>query len=90
LRATRHWDVQGSFVLSRGMGYHYYDNAQSEFLVSYTRGWRGSVKDGDINVPVSFPMRFSVGVQQQTFYNFPGSASANKSILLPVVHFTLF
>jgi hypothetical protein len=35
-------------------------------------------------------MRFSVGVQQQTFYNFPGSASANKSIILPVVHFTLF
>ena len=70
-RATRHWDVQGSFVLSRGMGYHSYDNAQSEFLVSYTRGWRGSVKDGDINVPVSFPMRFSVGVQQQTFLQLP-------------------
>jgi tetratricopeptide (TPR) repeat protein len=90
LRATRHWNVQGSFVLSRGMGYHFYDNAQSEVLVSYTRGWRGSVKDGEIDVPVSFPMRFSVGVQQQTFYNFPGSADVNRSTILPVVHFTLF
>jgi tetratricopeptide (TPR) repeat protein len=90
LRATRHWNVQGSFVLSRGMGYHFYDNAQSEVLVSYTRGWRGSVKDGEIDVPVSFPMRFSVGVQQQTFYNFPGSANVNRSTILPVVHLTLF
>jgi tetratricopeptide (TPR) repeat protein len=89
-RATRHWNVQGSFVLSRGMGYHFYDNAQSELLVSYTRGWKGSVKDGEFDVPVSFPMRFSVGLQQQTFYNFPGSSSVTKSTILPVVHFTLF
>jgi tetratricopeptide (TPR) repeat protein len=86
-RATPHWAVQGSFVLSRGSGYHYYDNAQSEFLVSYTRAWRGSVKDSGAEVPVSFPMRFSIGVQQQTFYNFPGST---RSTVLPVVHFTLF
>jgi tetratricopeptide (TPR) repeat protein len=90
LRATRHWQVQGSFVLSRGMGYHFYDNAQSELLVSYTRGWRGSVKDGEIDVPVSFPMRFSVGVQQQSFYNFPGTPGVNRNTILPVVHFTLF
>ena len=86
-RATRHWNVQGSFVLSRGMGYHFYDNAQSELLVSYTRGWKGSVKDGEFDVPVSFPMRFSVGVQQQTFYNFPGSSSVNESTILPVCAF---
>lgn len=90
LKATPHWGVQGSFVLSRGMGYHFYDNAQSELLVSYTRGWRGSVKDGDVNVPVSFPMRFSVGVEQQTFYNFPGFGNLGKSTILPVVHLTLF
>lgn len=90
LKATPHWGVQGSFLLSRGMGYHFYDNAQSEFLVSYTRGWRGSVKDGDVSVPVSFPMRFSVGVQQQTFYNFPGSGNSGQSTILPVVHLTLF
>jgi hypothetical protein len=87
LRATRHWDVQGSFVLSRGAGYHLYDNAQSEFLVSYVRGFRGNVKDGTGEVPVSFPMRFSLGIQQQTFYDFPG---AKRSTVLPVVHFTLF
>jgi tetratricopeptide (TPR) repeat protein len=86
-RATRHWDVQGSFVLSRGMGYHPYDNVQSELLVSYVHGLHGSVRDSGDQVPVRFPMRFSLGVQQQTFYNFPGSST---STVLPVVHFTLF
>jgi hypothetical protein len=39
-------------------------------------------------VPVSYPMRFSIGIQQQTFYDFPGSSG--KTTLLPIVHFTLF
>ncbi len=86
-RANSSWTVQGSFVLSRGAGYHAYDNAQSEFLVTYTRGLRRNIRDGIGEVPVSYPMRFSLGVQQQTFYDFPGSS---RSTVLPVVHFTLF
>ena len=86
-RANPRWTVQGSFLLSRGMGYHQYDNAQSEFLVSYMRPVRGSVKDGTGEIPVSYPFRFSVGVQQQTFYNFAGTS---KTTLLPVLHFTLY
>ena len=86
-RATPRWSVQGSVILSRGSGYHAYDNAQSEFLVSYVRPLRGRLKDGMGEVPVSFPMRFSFGLQQQTFYDFPGSS---RTTLLPVVHFTLF
>jgi tetratricopeptide (TPR) repeat protein len=86
-RANPHWSVQGSFVLSRGAGYHAYDNAHSEFLVSYVRPLRGSLKDGMGEVPVSYPMRFSFGIEQQTFYDFPGSS---RTTVLPVVHFTLF
>lgn len=88
-RATPRWSFQGSFVLSRGMGYHPYDNVQSEFLLSYVRPLHGSVREGSGDVPVSYPMRFSVGLEQQTFYDFPGSGS-KTSTLLPVVHFTLF
>ncbi len=86
-RANPRWNVSGSFVLSRGAGFHAYDNAQSELLVSYTRSLRGSVRDGSGEVPVRYPMRFSFGVQQQTFYDFPGSS---RTTVLPVVHFTLF
>jgi tetratricopeptide (TPR) repeat protein len=86
-RASSHWSVQGSFVLSRGEGYHAYDNTQSEFLVSYVSSLHGTVRDGGGEVKVAYPMRFSVGVAQQTFYDFPGST---RTTLLPVVHFSLF
>jgi tetratricopeptide (TPR) repeat protein len=87
LHASPRWSVEGSFVLSRGSGYHAYDNVQSEFLVSYIRPLRGSVKDGTGEVGVAYPMRLSFGIQQQTFYDFPGSS---RTTVLPVVHFTLF
>jgi hypothetical protein len=86
-RANPRWNVQGSFLLSRGAGYHQYDNAQSEFLVSYTRPMRGTLKDDAGGAPVAHPFRFSFGIQQQTFYDFAGSA---RTTVLPVVHFTLF
>ena len=87
IRATPRWSVQGSAVISRGSGFHAYDNVQSQLLVSYVRPLRGSVKDGSVETPVSFPLRFSIGVQQQSFYNFPGSS---RNTVLPVVHLTLF
>ncbi len=85
-RANPRWNVQGSFLLSRGAGYHEYDNAQSEFLVFYTRASRGSFKDGS-SAPVAYPFRFSLGIQQQTFYSFAGGS---RNTILPVIHFTLF
>ena len=87
IRATPRWTVQGSAVISRGAGFHAYDNVQSQLLVSYIRPLRGKVRDGSMETPVSFPLRFSIGVQQQTFYNFPGSST---NTVLPVVHLTLF
>jgi len=86
-RASPRWNVQGSFVLSRGEGYHEYDNAQSEFLVSYTRAVRGAAQDVANGAPIPHPMRFSFGLQQQTFYDFAGTT---KNTILPVVHFNLF
>ncbi len=87
LRATRRWSMQGSFVLSRGQGYHTYDNALSEFTVSYVRSMRGSMKGSDSETSISYPIRFSAGIEQQSFYDFPGST---RTTLLPVVHLTLF
>jgi tetratricopeptide (TPR) repeat protein len=86
-KATPRWSLQGSVVVSRGSGFHAYDNVQSQFLVSYVRPLHGSVRDGEGETRVAFPLRFSLGVQQQTFYDFPGSS---RSTVLPVVHLTLF
>ncbi|HUA14211.1 MAG TPA: tetratricopeptide repeat protein [Verrucomicrobiae bacterium] len=87
IHASPRWSVEGSFVLSRGEGYHAYDNTQSQLLVSYVRPLRSTLNDGGGEVPVSYPMRFSFGIEQQTFYDFPGSS---RTTLLPVVHFSIF
>jgi len=81
------WSVQGSFLMSRGQGFHTYDNVQNEFLVSYVKPMRGAVNDGTGETPVSYPLRFSFGLQQQTFYDFPGGG---RTTVLPVIRLTLF
>ncbi|HEY6768168.1 MAG TPA: tetratricopeptide repeat protein [Candidatus Sulfotelmatobacter sp.] len=86
-RGNPRWSLQGSFLLSQGKGYHEYDNAQSEFVFSYMRPIHGNLRDGSGDIPVAYPFRLSVGLQQQTFYSFAGSS---KTTVLPVVHFTLF
>ncbi len=86
-RVSPQWDVQGSFLESHGQGYHEYNNAQSEFLASYTRVSRNSVSNGIGEVPAGHPFRISFGLQQQTFYNFAGGV---RNTILPVVHFNLF
>lgn len=86
-RATPRWSIQGSVVVSRGSGFHAYDNVESQFLVSYVRPLRGSIRDQIGETSVSFPLRFSLGVEQQSFYDFPGSS---RTTVLPVVHITLF
>jgi tetratricopeptide (TPR) repeat protein len=85
-RASPRWNVQGSFILSRGEGYHAYDNAHSQLLISYMRPMRRKLADGT-EASVSYPARFSFGIEQQTFYNFTGQSATT---ILPVVHFTLF
>ena len=85
-RASPRWDVQGNFLLQRGEGFHQYDNAESEFQLSYTRSVHHTLKDGTPETS-SYPFRLSLGVQQQTFYSFDGST---RTAVLPVIHFTLF
>ncbi|MGA2387431.1 MAG: tetratricopeptide repeat protein [Candidatus Sulfotelmatobacter sp.] len=86
-RANSRWDVQGSFLLSRGQGFHEYDNAQSQFVVSYTHSRGGILKGDGEGPPAAHPFQISAGVQQQTFYSFDGGS---RSTILPVIHFTLF
>jgi len=78
------WSLRGGFELSRGEGFHDYDNATSELLVSYTRPFR---RAGDVDgVSVAYPFRLSFGIQQQEFYNFSGHGTT----VLPVVQLNLF
>ena len=85
---TAHWEAQGSFFWSQGKGLHAYDNLQNEFTISYVKGLRGAINDGMGNTAVSYPLRFTVGLAQQSFYNFPGQSGRNT--FLPIVRLTLF
>ena len=85
--ATKHWAVQASGIWSRGAGFHAYDNVNNQFLVTYVRPVERSLHDGVGNVPVSYPLSFSFGLQQQTFYDFSGT---NRNTFLPVIRLTIF
>jgi len=87
LKVRPRWSVSASGSWSQGKGFHSYDSASTAFLVSYAREVRAVRKDGVESASVSYPMRLSFGLEQQTFYDFPGRA---HTAVVPVVKFKLF
>jgi hypothetical protein len=85
---NKQWSIDGNFSLSRGMSLHDYDNFATGVFVSYVRHWRRSVPDGAGQVPVDYPLRFSAGFEQDTFYNFTGNGS--RMMFRPVIRLTIF
>jgi hypothetical protein len=69
------------------MGISTYDNIQNGIFISYLRPLHRSWNDGAGEVPVEYPLRFSIGFQQDNFTNFPGSGHA---IVRPVIRLSLF
>lgn len=86
-RATDRWSAEGLFSFSRGQGFHDYDNVQSSLLINYVKPLRRMVNDGVAEVPVEYPIRFSIGMQTANYYNFSGRG---QTILRPVFRLTLF
>lgn len=84
---TSHWAVHANGQWSRGEGFHAYDNFNNEVTVSYMRTLQRPVNDGLGEVPVNYPMRFSLGIAQQTFYDFQGK---NRESFVPIVRINLF
>jgi len=84
---TKHWSLNATGSWSSGRSFHSYDNVTSGFVVSYVRERRFHRNDGAESASVSYPMRFSFGLEQQTFYDFPGNS---HTAVVPVVRFTLF
>lgn len=86
-RPTRRWSVDADFAFSRGEGFHAYDNMHSGFFISYVKPLRKSMADGTGSVPVEYPLQFSVGLQQEQFFQFTGHGQA---LFRPVFRLTLF
>ena len=82
------WDVTGSFDLTRGEGFHLYDNTEGGFLITYMKPLRRSLNDGTGGIAVDYPLRISAGLQQQTFFSFTGAGKTTT--FRPVVRISLF
>jgi tetratricopeptide (TPR) repeat protein len=76
-----HWTLSATGAWSSGRDFHAYDSFTSNVVVTYTRerGWGTSVNTEAMTV--TYPMRFSFGFGQQSFYNFPGH---ERTQLVPV------
>jgi hypothetical protein len=86
-KVSSHWSINAAGAWSQGKGFHAYDSVSTGFLVSYVRDVRAVRKDGIETASVSYPMRFSFGMEEQTFYSFPGQG---RTAIVPVIRFKLF
>jgi tetratricopeptide (TPR) repeat protein len=84
---TRNWSLQASVAYSRNMGAHVYDAVQSGFAISYAMPVHRSFKEASREVELKYPIRFSAGMQQETFFNFTGG---QKQQFRPYLRITLF
>jgi hypothetical protein len=81
------WDVQLSSAYSNTRSFHAYDAIQNGVSVSYARPFRRKFNDDSGAVVLEYPIRFSAGVQQETFFNF---TSSKNQQLRPYVRISLF
>lgn len=84
---SEHWSLSATGAWSSGRGFHAYDNMTSGVLVSYVRTHQLQRADGHETASVAYPIRFSFGLQQQTFYDFPGNSHTS---VIPVIRLSLF
>lgn len=86
-KPTINWSINANVAYSRGMGIHDYDNVQNGIFISYIKPLRRVWNDGVDKVPVEYPIRFSIGFQQDNFMNFAGRG---QSIYRPVFSLSFF
>ncbi len=83
----RNWDLQFSSAYSSVRGFHVYDATQNAVSISYSRPLRRIFNDNSTPLALKYPIRFSAGVQQETFINFSG---AQNQQFRPFAEITIF
>jgi hypothetical protein len=76
-----------SSAYSSTRSFHVYDAIQNGFSLSYARPFRRKFNDDSGTVILTYPIRFSAGIQQETFFNFTGG---HNQQLRPYVRISLF
>jgi len=81
------WDMQFSSAYSSTRSFHVYDAIQNGFTISYAKPFRRKFNDDSGEVVLQYPVRFSAGIQQETFFNFTGGQNQQ---FRPYVSISLF
>jgi hypothetical protein len=84
---NRNWDVQVSSAYSNTRSFHVYDAIQNAFSVTYARPFRRKFNDDSGQVVLKYPIRFSAGMQEQSFFSFSGGQTQQ---FRPYVRISLF
>jgi tetratricopeptide (TPR) repeat protein len=85
--SKRNWSVDASVAYSRNTGFHAYDAVQSGFSVSYAMPVHRAFHEDGKALPLRYPIRFSAGMRQESFYNFTGGQNQQ---FRPFVSISLF
>ena len=68
----RNWDLQIQSAYSSTRSFHVYDAIQNGFSLSYAKPVHRKFHDDSGAVVLEYPIRFSAGIQEETFFNFNG------------------
>jgi predicted Zn-dependent protease len=83
----RNWELHASSAYSSTRSFHVYDAIQNGFSISYARPFHRKFNDDSGTVVLQYPIRFSAGVQDETFFNFKGGQNQQ---FRPYVQISLF
>jgi len=83
----RNWDLQFSSAYSSVRGFHIYDATQNGVSLSYSQPLHRVFNDNSTPLTLQYPIRFSAGVQQESFFNFPGT---QNQTFRPYAEITIF
>ena len=86
-RPNKNWMFQANTAFSSTRSFHAYDAIQGGFSVTYARPMRRRFHDDSGAVVLQYPIRFSAGLQEETFFNFTGGQNQQ---LRPYVQISLF
>ncbi len=82
----RNWQVQINSAYSNTRGFHVYDATENGISVSYALPYHRRFTDESGPVTLAYPIRFSGGVQDETFFNFTGG----QQQLRPYIEINIF
>ncbi len=71
-KPAKNWDMNFSAAYSNNRGFHVYDAVQNNISVSYAWPFRRMFDVNSGAVALEYPIQFSAGLQEETFFNFSG------------------